>query len=327
MHLKKFVLVFCLVLFGMGFSYGQSDTVAEDNVEFTSEPIIFSNGVKLNILKGYLATNESNSEYLANKLGVASQDEGDIVAVMVPENLAMVPDQPYLVVLYYKGLVISEEEIAKFNPDSLFFELVLNKNANTNVNWIFTQWVDDDVNYDAEIHQLRLNCAYKSKYNIDVKQRQIAYWQFGNQGMYHYVWVCPEDKIAIYPPPMDELNHLLEIPKRFAYNNKLPVLNEDSDLTLALLVGYEDLGSNAFNTNGTNPELEIKDQSEESEKEERAPVLSNNILFMFISNLSFWQLVFLCVVPAFVICMLILYNSSVYEPKEKEVNWDENNDL
>lgn len=321
MKAKNFVFLLFLFLFGIGISFGQNETTSNEDVEFTSEPIVFSNGVTLNILDGYVATNEYNSDYLANKLGIASQDEGDIVAVMVPENLNMVPDQPYLVVLYYSGLVISEKQIAKFNPDSLFFELVLNKNANTSVNWIFTKWINDDVKYDAESHQLRLNCAYKSKYNIDVKQRQIAYWQFGNKGMYHYVWVCPEDKIAIYPPPMDELNQLLDINKGFAYENSVPDVEVSEQLTLTELVGYEDLGSNFLKTYGKNP-LDEKNEDAKEEENSQPPVISANPLIMLIGNFGFYTTFLIFLVPVLIIVGILLYNNSFFKPKEKEVPWE-----
>lgn len=320
MRQKSFLLMFFLFLFGIGISYGQNETTTDEDVEFTSEPITFSNGVVLNILEGFVATNEYNSDYLANKLGIASQDEGDIVAVMVPENLNMVPDQPYLVVLYYNDLVISEKEIAKLNIDSLFFELVLNKNANTSVNWIFTKWMDDDVVYNADNHQLRLNCLYKSKDNIDVKQRQIAYWQFGNKGTYHYVWVCPEDKIAIYPPPMDELNQLLDINKGFAYENKLPDVEEDLEISLATLVGYEDLGSNFLKTNGKNP---LDEKSTEEEEEAKPPVISANPFIMLIGNLGVYTTFLIFLMPILIIVGILLYNNSFFEPKEKEVPWED----
>jgi hypothetical protein len=225
-------------------------------------------------------------------------------------------------VLYYSGLVISEKEIAKFNPDSLFFELVLNKNANTSVNWIFTKWINDDVTYDAESHQLRLNCAYKSKYNIDVKQRQIAYWQFGNKGMYHYVWVCPEDKIAIYPPPMDELNQLLDINKGFAYQNSLPDVEVNEQLTLTELVGYEDLGSNFLKTYGKNP-LDEKNEDAKEEENSQPPVISANPLIMLIGNFGFYTTFLIFLVPVLIIVGILLYNNSFFEPKEKEVPWEE----
>ena len=322
--MKAGIWIMLLLLVFSGRCFAQLNNYSGEETEFTSEPITFSNGVILNILDGYVAVNQYNTKVLIKNLGLAAKDNESIVAVMVPEVLAMVPDQPYLVVIYYDGLVMNPKELANYSSEAMQDELILNKSTNPNMNWFYSSWIDSSARFDESNYILRLNCKFRNKYNQNVRQRQIAYWQFCNKGTYHYVWICPEEKLKIYGAPVEELDQLLVINRSNEYDINISESSCDQSTTLSELISKEDLGSQTLNTNGSNPELEKEEeQYEEKEEEERAPVVSSNLLVMFIANLSTWQLVLIVVVPAFCIGMLLLYNSSVFEPKAKEVNWEE----
>ena len=340
MHFKKFVLVVCLFLFGMGYSFGQ---ITEPENSMVGEPIIedsfkyhegsnfnHQDNAILNIPERYKAVDEGETEALAYLFGLKRSPNTQIVTIMVPKDSALSPHNPYIVVLYYEGLVPEKGILDNIDKEDVFNALSFEKNNRKDIRWRFDDWVPEDVIFDKKRKLFKMNAYYSFNDESKVPQRQIAYWQFGNKGIYHYVWVCPEQKIFLYQPPRTELNSLVIVLPGFDYNNTLPDMTFSDDLTVESLVCREDLGPTT-----TPPDLERLDslsnsrivatrsKSEETSSEpESTPVFGLPALFMLLGQLSWYQLGVIIGVPIITILVIFLFNRGGGKRKKKDIPWD-----
>ncbi len=341
MHFKKYVLVFCLFLFGMGFSFGQNQI--PKGVSNEAEPIIedsfkyhegshfnHQENAIINIPYAYKAVDEGETESMAYLLGLKRSPNTQIVTIMVPKDSALSPHNPYIVVLYYEGLVPEKDILKNIDKDEIFNSLSTEKNARKDIKWKFDDWVPEDVIFDKKRKLFKMNAYYRFYDESEVPQRQIAYWQFGNKGIYHYVWICPEQKIFLYQPPRTELDNLVAVFPGFVYENTMPDVAVSEELSIESLVCREDLGPST-----TPPDLErldslsnsrIKPSSPSTEEPyedpESAPVFGLPALFMILGQLSWYQLGGIIGVPIITTLVIFLFNSGAGKRKKKEVPWD-----
>lgn len=340
MHFKKFVLVVCLFLFGMGYSFGQItesdnsivvETIIEDSFKYhEGSHFNHQENAIVNIPEAYKAIDEQEAEAMAYLFGLKRSANTQIVTIMVPRDSALSPHNPYIVVLYYEGLVPEKGILDNIDKEDVFNALSFEKNNRKDIRWRFDDWVPEDVIFDKKRKLFKMNAYYSFNDESKVPQRQIAYWQFGNKGIYHYVWVCPEQKIFLYQPPRTELNSLVIVFPGFDYNNTMPDITFSDDLTIESLVCREDLVPSS-----TPPDLERLDslsnsrivatrsKSEETSSEsETTPVFGLPALFMLLGQLSWYQLGVIIGVPIITILFIFLFNNKAGKRKKKDIPWD-----
>jgi hypothetical protein len=250
----------------MGYSFGQItepdkfDTIFNDSFQF----IIFKNPFKhksntwINVPNGYTAFDSSTSIQISGIYGVSLNPNAELITIMVPNPNRLEPNEPYIVVLYYPGFIPSEVKLNNLDKEDIYNALSTEKNGKANVHWLFNDWIIDDTKFDRKRNLFKMNAFYKfdGKYQFD--QRQIAYWQFGNKGIYHYVWICPERKIYQYQPPRTELDNLLGVLPSFSYAKHDENFPYSENLTLEDVICMEDLGP----TNGVyDEETEFNEES------------------------------------------------------------------
>jgi hypothetical protein len=326
----------------MGYSFGQT-TELDNSIE--GEPIIedsfkyhegshfnHQENAIINIPEGYKAIVEGETLSLEYLFGITRSPNTQIVTIMVPKDSALSPHNPYIVVLYYEGLVPDKDKLDNLDKEDIFNALSLEKNNRKDINWKFDDWVPEDVIFDRKRKLFKMNAYYKFNDEFEVPQRQIAYWQFGNKGIYHYVWVCPEQKIFLFQPPRTELNNLVIVLPVFDYENTMPNTSFSEDLTIESLVCREDLGPSttpsdlerldSLSNSRIKPSSPSSEETYEEPESSPSPSFGLPALFILISKLSSYQLAALIGVPIITTLFIFLFNNKAGKRQKKDIPWD-----
>ena len=332
----RFWFYFLVVLFFLSrveSSYSQVvDSIEYDTAEIDSEdyelsflenPFKHKNNTWVNVPQGYIAVDSTASNQILDIYGISLNGNADLVTIMVPESGTYSTDEPFIVVLYYPGFIPTKVTLNKVDKEDIYNALTTEKNTRADVRWLFNDWIIDDTKFDRKRNLFKMNAFYKFDGNFQFAQRQIAYWQFGNKGTYHYVWICPEDKISLFQPPRSELDNLLGVLPSFNYSKRDENFPYSDNLSLEDLICMEDLGP-------TEGKYDDESEVEESDVDvatdrgpEPAPVVFGlPALFMFLGQLSWYQLGGLIGVPIITTLFIFLFNNKAGKRQKKDIPWD-----